>query len=268
MFDQDFGLEGRVAVITGAANGIGRATAHRLAAAGARVVCADIDKDGLEATVDLIRVACDDDARAVGAALDVTDASSVAELIDSVVADHGRIDVLGNIAGIMMNTLVADVTETELDNAWAVNFKGTFLPSQAAARHMVAAGRGSIINISSSAIDMPTARYASYAVTKIAVAELTRIMAVELAPAGVRVNVIAPAYVNTNMATRHFRRPDGSIDEELRVRVLEETRSHYPLGILAEPEDIASLVHYLAADVSRVFTGQTFRPNGGVVMPA
>jgi len=264
----DYDLHGRVALVTGAAAGIGEASAKLLADAGAVVVCADIQGDAAEATAEQIRRTANDSSRAYAAKLDVADGDAVRALIDEMASRHGRIDILANIAGIMMNSYLQDVTEAELDQGWAVNFKGTFFACQAAARHMVRAGSGSIINISSSAIDMPTARYTTYATTKIAVAELTRIVAVEVAGAGVRCNAIAPAFVNTNMTARHYRRADGTIDEQRREQVLRETRAQYPLHVLAEPEDIAALVHFLAADVSRVYTGQTFRPNGGIVMPA
>jgi 3-oxoacyl-[acyl-carrier protein] reductase len=262
-----YDLPGRVALVTGAGAGIGKASAKLLASAGAVVVCADIQGDAAEATAERIRQSTNDSTRAYAAKLDVADRDAVRELIDDMVGSHGRIDILANIAGIMMNSYIQDVTEEELDRGWAVNFKGTFFACQAAARHMVRAGSGSIVNISSSAIDMPTARYATYATTKIAVAELTRIVAVEVADAGVRCNAIAPAFVNTDMTARHYRRADGTIDEERREQILRDTREKYPLHVLAEPEDIAALVHFLAADVSRVYTGQTFRPNGGIVMP-
>jgi 3-oxoacyl-[acyl-carrier protein] reductase len=261
-----YDLSGKVALVTGAATGIGAATAKMLAAVGATVVCADIDAGGCAATVADIRSRDGQRAGAEAVALDVGDGARVAAEIDAAVERHGRLDILANIAGIMINATVEDTTEADLDRAWAVNFKGVFFASQAAARHMRKSGSGSIINMASSSVDLPTARYTAYSATKDAVIILTQTMAMELGPHGVRVNAVAPAFVNTRMTARHYTREDGTIDEEKRAEVLARTRELYPLRLLAEPEDIAHTVLFLACDASRVFTGQTIRPNAGITM--
>jgi 3-oxoacyl-[acyl-carrier protein] reductase len=261
-----YDLGGKVAFVTGAATGIGAATAKMLAAVGATVVCADIDAVGCEATAADIRSQIGQPGSAEAVELDVTDGARVAAEIDATVKRHGRLDILANIAGIMINASVDDTSEADLDRAWAVNFKGVFFPSQAAARHMQKNGSGSIINMASSSVDVPTARYTAYSATKDAVIILTQTMAMELGPFGVRVNAVAPAFVNTRMTARHYTREDGTIDVEKRAEVLARTRELYPLRLLAEPEDIAHVVLFLACDAARVFTGQTIRPNAGITM--
>jgi 3-oxoacyl-[acyl-carrier protein] reductase len=264
---QKYDLSGRVALVTGAGGGIGRACALLLARAGAYVVCADVDAETSAATAAAIGEHTGRVGRANSVALDVSISSVVQTVVDEVVGQHGHLDILANMAGIMDTSLVIDTTEAAFDRVWSVNFLGTFFCCQAAARHMVQQGRGSIVNTASSSIDIPTPGFVSYAVSKAAVAELTRTLALEVASSGVRVNTIAPGFVHSNMTARYYRNPDGSIDEERRAAVLEKTVQHYPLGILGEPEDIADAVLYLVSDASRYVTGQILRLNGGSAMP-
>jgi 3-oxoacyl-[acyl-carrier protein] reductase len=260
-----FELAGRTAIVTGAGSGIGRASAIRLAEAGAAVICADRDGGAAEDTVTLIK---DAGGTASAATVDVSHQPEVADLVADTVADAGRVDIMCNIAGIIGPLLpVIDVTEDELERILAVNLKGVVWGCQAAARVMVAQGRGSIINMSSGAIDVPAPGLITYALAKAGVAQLTKTLAVEVAPRGVRVNAIAPGFVVTGMTSRHWVKPDGSIDEESREATLAPMRERSPLGLLGEPDDIAYAVLYLASDASKFTTGQILRPNGGVVMP-
>ncbi|TDU02950.1 3-oxoacyl-[acyl-carrier protein] reductase [Streptomyces sp. 846.5] len=256
-----FGLADRVAVVTGAGSGIGRATAQVLAAAGAFVVCSDVNGAAAEATAEGIGKS------AAGAALDVTDRAAVFALIENTAAEHGRLDILCNIAGIIRTGRVVDVPEADLDAVLAVNFKGTFHACQAAARVMCANGGGSIVNTASGAIDTAQPEIMSYSVSKAAVVQLTRNLAAEVGRYGVRVNAVAPGLVRTAMTGRHYLRPDGSVDEAARAAAEKPLRRLSPLGMIGEPEDIAYAVRYLVSDAARFVTGQILRPNGGVAMP-
>ena len=254
-----FRLEGRVAVVTGAGSGIGRATAGALASAGASVVCADIDLAAAEATAQTIA------GRAV--TTDVSSRTDVDALVAGAVADLGRLDIMCNVAGIIHQSNVVDTDEADLDRVMAVNLKGVFFGCQAAARVMIDQGRGSIVNMASGAIDTPAPGLVCYAMAKAGVAQMTKTLAIEVARNGVRVNAIAPGFIVTNMTARHFTNPDGTVDEERKEAALAPMRRRTPLGVLGEPDDIALAVLYLASDASKYVTGQVLRPNGGVSMP-
>ena len=259
-----FDLQGRVAVVTGAASGIGDASARMLAGAGAVIVCADVDGRGAERVSEAIR---GEGGEASAAACDVSVRSEVDDLVERAYADHGRLDVMANIAGIIHESPVVDTKEDDLDRVLDINLKGVFFGCQAAGRVMTSQGSGSIINMSSGAIDTPAPNIVCYAMAKAAVAQLTKTLAVEIGPFGVRVNAIAPGLIVTGMTSRHYRRPDGTIDEALKEQVLAPMRERAPLGRVGDPDDIAYAVLYLASDAADFMTGQIVRPNGGVVMP-
>lgn len=259
-----FALDGRVAVVTGAASGIGRASARALAGAGAIVVCADLSGDGAEATASAIR---DAGGSAEAKRVDVTQRADVEALVAGAVAAHGRLDVMANIAGIIHSSPVLDTTDEELDRIMAVNFKGTLYGCQAAGRVMAAAGRGSIVNLASGAVDQVGAGLLCYGVSKVAVVQLTRNLAVEIGKAGVRVNAIAPGFIVTAMTARHFTDAEGNVDEVKRAAVLEPMAKMTPLRRNGEADDVAMTVLFLASDASSYVTGQILRPNGGMAMP-
>jgi 3-oxoacyl-[acyl-carrier protein] reductase len=259
-----FDLTGRVAVVTGAASGIGRATAELLGAAGAAVVCADLDHDGALATVTQLEGA---GTTAVARPLDVTAPGALDALVDEAVAELGRIDVMANIAGIILQAPVVDFDDDAFDRIMAVNLTGVFRGCRAAARAMQASGSGSIVNMASAAIDTPSPGLAGYGMAKAAVVQLTRVLATEMGPHGVRVNAVAPGFVETAMTSRRFTTADGTVDETHRQAVLDAVARSTPLRTVGRPHDIAHAVLYLASDASRFVTGQILRPNGGVAMP-
>ena len=261
---QEYDLSGRVAIVTGAGSGIGRASAAYLAAVGAAVVCADVNADAAKATAEQIT---GDGGTATAQQVDVSRRDDVAQLVSSAVTDFGQLDVMCNIAGIMRNTTVIETPEETLDEVLGVNLKGVFFGCQEAARVMVEQGSGSIVNMSSGAIDTPAPGLVTYAVAKAGVAQLTKSLATEVAPSGVRVNAIAPGFIITNMTARHYTNPDGTVDPEKEQQVKKGFASMAPLRRVGQPEDIASAVLFLASDASSYMTGQILRPNGGVSMP-
>ncbi len=259
-----FDLSGRVAVVTGAASGIGRASAALLGAAGAAVLCADLDGAGALTTAAQLEEA---GGRALARQVDVTVSAEVDALVHQAVAELGRLDVMANIAGIIVQSPVVDFDDDALDRILAVNLKGVFHGCRAAARVMGAQSSGSIVNMASAAIDTPSPGLAGYGMAKAAVVQLTRVLATEMGPLGVRVNAVAPGFVETAMTSRRFVASDGTVDEPHRQAVLDAVSRSTPLRTVGRPEDIAYAVLYLCSDASRFVTGQIVRPNGGVAMP-
>jgi 3-oxoacyl-[acyl-carrier protein] reductase len=253
-----FDLSGRVAIVTGAASGIGRASAERLAECGATVVCADRAADGATVTAERIQGG---GGTADVVALDVTSADEVEALVAGAVERHGRLDVMANVAGIMHRSAVVDTTEEDLDRVLGVNLKGVFYGCQSAARVMVEQGTGSIVNMASAAVDQPAPGLVCYGMAKAALVQLTKVLATEVGPQGVRVNAVAPGFIDTNMTL-------GQIpDEEAKAALADRMSRGTPLRAVGEADDIAYAVVYLASDAAKFMTGQILRPNGGVAMP-
>jgi len=258
-----FSLDGRTAVVTGAAMGIGRQTAITYAMAGASVVVADRIAEGLAETASLVEGL---GSKAVVVATDVTDRTQVDDLARQAVRATGRVDVWANVAGVIRNSLVTDTTEEDLDAVVAVNLKGVYWGCAAAAKVMSVAKRGSIVNVASAGGEIPAPTLSVYAMTKAGVIQLTRTVAAELGPRGIRANAVAPGFIETPMTSRNWTGADGSIDEAKRSELLGARGAQSPLGITGTPEDIAWSMLFLAADASRFMTGQVLRPNGGVYM--
>ena len=241
-------LQGKVAVVTGAARGIGLAIAQRFVQEGARVVLAD--RLAAEAETEAARLG--------GAALavhtDVGDAGEVRRLVARTVESFGRLDCMVSNAAVQAEIPFLDLTEQEFDRVIRVNLKGCFLCGQIAARHMVETGtRGTIINMSSVNAVVAHPVLVHYAASKGGIAMLTKGMAVSLAPHGIRVNAIGPGTVNTPINANFFSMP-GMID-----RFLMRT----PLGRIAEADEIASVAAFLASDEASYVTGTTIYADGG-----
>jgi 3-oxoacyl-[acyl-carrier protein] reductase len=258
-----FDLSGRVALVTGAGSGIGRTTAEVLAAAGATVVCADINLAGARETATGITEA---GARAESAQLDVAARGATAALVEGVVTRHGALHVMCNIAGIMIDSSIIDLDPDEFDRILSVNLKGVLYGCQAAGKVMVAQGAGSIINMASAAVLAPSPGIGPYAICKAGVAQLTQSMAVEVGRRGVRVNTVAPGFIPTNMTARYYTDPDGTVNEETKAAMLAPMAKFAPLRRVGATSDIGYCVLYLASDASSFVTGQLLSPNGGVAM--
>jgi 3-oxoacyl-[acyl-carrier protein] reductase len=247
-----YDLTGRTAFVTGAAGGIGRASAVLLAEAGATVHCADRDAQGLHDTATLIK---DRGAAARIHHLDVTDREQLREAVTSC----ERLDVMAAIAGIMHSSPVLETRDEDLDRVLNVNFKGVLYACQEAARAMLAQQvRGSIITMASGAVDTGGPGLLCYGAAKAAVVQLTKTLANEIGRHGIRVNAVAPGWIRTPMTDRH-----GAAQAQTETFMARMS----PLGRVGEPEDVAHAVLYLASDASSFTTGQILRPNGGVVMP-
>ncbi len=262
--DAAFSLAGRVAVVTGAASGIGRQAALTFARAGADIVLADVNADGLAATVALIEPT---GRRCIVQPTNVAERAQVEALADSAVEALGRVDVWANVAGIIRYFPILQSQEHDVRAILDVNLLGVYWGVAAAGRVMSASGGGSIVNIASAGGDMPAPTLSVYGMTKAAVMHLTKTAAAELGPVGVRVNAVAPGFVESPMTAIHFTDADGRVDPDARAKILESRASGSPLNQTGEASDIAYAMLYLACPASRFMTGQTLRPNGGVIMP-
>ena len=239
-------LPDKVAVVTGAARGIGLAIARAFAAEGARVLLADLDEAAGQAAAATV-------AGGQFLSCDVGDAAQAQALIDHAVSRHGRLDICVNNAAILRAGDVLELAEADFDAVLRVNLKGPFLVGQAAARVMTAQGSGSIINLSSVNAVLAIPNQLAYTVAKGGLAQLTRGMAVALAPRGVRVNAIGPGSILTDLLKQVMN------DEATRRAVLSRT----PMGRCGEVEEIARIAVFLASEDASYITGQTIYADGG-----
>ncbi|MGC5773575.1 SDR family oxidoreductase [Paenibacillus pabuli] len=243
-------LTGKVAIVTGSSRGIGRAIAEQLAELGADVVINYANSpDKAEQVADIAR---QKGVRAITVQADLARKEDVERLFSETISQLGKIDILINNAGIMKTSPLADVTEEEFDQQFAINVKGTFFACQQAMKHMEKQGR--IVNFSTSVTGQMFSGYSVYAGTKGAVEQITRQLAKEFGSRQITINAVAPGPVNTELFSV------GKTEQQL-----EGLRKMNAFGRLGEPEDIANVISFLVSEESQWITGQTLRANGGFI---
>lgn len=246
-----FELNDKVAMVTGAARGLGQAIAVKLAEAGADLALCDLNAEWLEETAGKVkalgrRVEC--------YGVNVADGKSVTEGVKAITKDFGKIDVLVNNAGITKDGLIMRMSEDDWDAVLNVNLKGVFLCTKAAMRGMMKQRSGTIVNIASVIGLMGNAGQANYAASKGGVISFSKTVAKELASRNVRCNAVAPGFIRTAMT--------DALDDEVQGKMKELI----PLSRFGEPEDVANVVLFLASDASAYVTGQVLSTCGGMVM--
>jgi 3-oxoacyl-[acyl-carrier protein] reductase len=241
-------LSGRTALVTGSTRGIGRAIAESLAAAGARVAIVGRDEARSREAATAISEA------AGGFACDVSDPVSVAKLVETVEREFGAIDILVNNAGLTRDNILFRIKDEDWDAVMDTNLRGAFVAIRAAARGMMKRRWGRIINIASVVGLVGNKGQANYAASKAGLIGMTKSVAKELASRNILANVVAPGYIETDMT--------AAIADEAKAALF----AQIPLGRLGTPQDIASLVTFLASDAAAYITGQTFVVDGGMVM--
>jgi NAD(P)-dependent dehydrogenase (short-subunit alcohol dehydrogenase family) len=245
-------FEGHIAIVTGAASGIGRATAVRLASEGAAVACLDVTEEALEETVEALGVL---GATAIAERCDVTNEEEVNQSVEVVVTTLGLPDVLCNVAGVGTFTHTIDTTLEQWDRIIGVNLTGTFLMTRAALPHMLEPNQGNIVNVASTAGLVGSAYSAAYCASKGGVIMLTKALAVEFAGRGVRVNAVAPGGVDTPLIA-NFGLPPGGDPKHF-------DRITSRMGF-CRPEQVAAAIAFLASDESAYTTGAVLAVDGGV----
>lgn len=240
-------LKDKVALITGGARGIGRATAELFLKEGAAVAVADVDAD------EIAQVAAELGESCLGLAMDVTSQASVSAGVEAVIQRFGQIDILVNNAGIIRDASLAKMQEADFDAVIAVNLKGVYNVGQTVAGHMVARGQGVILNASSVVALYGNFGQTNYVATKAAVIGMTKTWARELGRKGVRVNAVAPGFIRTRMT------------EGIPDKVMEQLAAKVPMGRMGEPVEIAKAYLFLASDDASYVNGHVLSVDGGVV---
>ncbi|MQA79843.1 MAG: 2,3-dihydro-2,3-dihydroxybenzoate dehydrogenase [Streptosporangiales bacterium] len=256
------GFEDRVAVVTGAAAGIGEAVAHGLARNGATVAAVDLDAAGLDTLVEKL----DRPGRHAAYPADVRDPASVDAAVDRVEAELGPVDVLVNVAGVLRTGQAVEMSDEDWAAVFAVNTFGVFHACRAVGRRMAARGYGCIVTVASNAAGVPRMGMSAYAASKAAAAHFTRCLALELAPRGIRCNVVAPGSTDTTMLRSMWH--DGYGAQSTIDGAPEQYRVGIPLQKLARPDDVADAVLFLASDRAGHITMQDLYVDGGAALRA
>ncbi|MGN6612023.1 MAG: 3-oxoacyl-ACP reductase FabG [Angustibacter sp.] len=247
--------DGRVALVTGGARGIGAATARRLAAEGAKVAILDLEEQSAAATAEAI--AAETGTTTLGVAADVRDADAVEAAVQRVVTELGGLHVLVNNAGVTRDNLLFKLTEDDWDTVLGIHLKGAFLLSRAAQKPMVEQRYGRIINLSSTSA-LGNRGQANYSAAKMGMQGLTRTLAIELGPFGITVNAVAPGFIATDMTDATAQRL-GITPDQLRAASAEAT----PVRRVGAPDDIANAIAFFASEAASFVTGQTLYVDGG-----
>ncbi len=244
--DLSFGLDGKVALVTGGASGIGAAIVDTFVAKGARVAVVDLDGDAAA------KKAAEHGGLAAGYGCDVTDPSAVDAAVDAVLAEYGHIDILVNCAGVAILAPAEDLTVSAFDTTISVNLRGTFLVCQAVGRHLLAQGSGKIINLASQAASVALDQHAAYCASKFAVVGLSKVLASEWAGRGVTVNTVSPTVVLTDLGRKAWAGPKG-----------DALKAQIPTGRFALPEEIAATALFLASSAADMVNGADLLVDGG-----
>lgn len=244
-------LKGKIALITGGAQGIGRTISEELAGQGAHVILGDVNLDGAEKTAAEIKSG---GGEASAVQIDVSSASSVQTVFDSIIKEYKPVDIVINNAGITRDGLLVRMKEIDWDLVLNINLKGSFLCSQQAAKQMMKQKSGAIVNIASIVGIMGNFGQANYSASKAGLIGFTKTLAREVAPRGIRANAVAPGFIDTEM-TR-------VLEESVRAKLIEQI----PLARLGQPEDVARCVSFLVSEKASYITGQVINVNGGMLM--
>ena len=238
-------LKDKVAIITGAAKGIGFATAQRFAQEGAKVMIADVNPEALKAATDLIPYS-------EAYVMNVTDRASIEAAVDQIMQHHGRIDILINNAGITQDARLIKMTEAQFDTVIDVNLKGVFNCTQLIVPHMLEAGSGAVVNASSVVGLYGNFGQTNYSATKFGVIGFTKTWARELGPKGIRVNAICPGFIATEMV------------KAMPENILQDIERRSWLGRLGTPEEMANVYLFLASDEASYVNGVALEASGGI----
>jgi 3-oxoacyl-[acyl-carrier protein] reductase len=238
-------LKDKVAIITGAAKGIGFATAKRFAQEGAKVMIADVNPEAVKAAVDLIP-------GSEAFVMNVTDRASIEAAVDQIMQRHGRIDILINNAGITKDARLVKMTEAQFDTVIDVNLKGVFNCTQLVVPHMLEAGKGAVVNASSVVGIYGNFGQTNYSATKFGVIGFTKTWARELGPKGIRVNAVCPGFIATEMV------------KAMPENILKDIERRSWLGRLGTPEEMANVYLFLASDEASYVNGVALEASGGI----